>query len=92
MATYSSSLRSGLPRVEGGDPWPPDGTIGEPLEEGASWLPETAETEELDEGSPAEAAESDVTDAEESTGTEASADAESADDRHRCCCRGRSRC
>lgn len=52
MATYSSSLRSGLPRVEGGDPWPPEGTIGEPLEEGASWLPETSDTEELDEGSP----------------------------------------
>lgn len=76
MATYSSSLRSGLPRVEGGDPWPPEGTIGEPFEEGASWLPETAETEELDEGSPVEAAESDVTDAEESTGTVASAEAE----------------
>ena len=65
MATYSGSLRSGLPRVEGGDPWPPEGVIGEPLEEGASWLPETAETEELDEGSPAEAVESDVTEAEE---------------------------
>ena len=76
MATYSSSLRSGLPRVEGGDPWPPEGTIGEPLEEGASWLPETSDTEELDEGSPAEAAESDVTEAEESTGTEASGEAE----------------
>ncbi|GAA3846196.1 MULTISPECIES: cytochrome b/b6 domain-containing protein [Brevibacterium] len=76
MATYSSSLRSGLPRVEGGDPWPPEGTIGEPLEEGASWLPETSDTEELDEGSPAEAAESDVTEAEESTETVASADAE----------------
>src|SRR5699024_212621 len=44
MATYSGSLRSGLPRVEGGDSWPPAGTIGEALEEGASPLAEELET------------------------------------------------
>jgi thiosulfate reductase cytochrome b subunit len=78
MATYSSSLRSGLPRVEGGDPWPPEGTIGEPLEEGATFVAEAADTEELDEGSPAEAAETDVTDAEESTPTVEDSDVEEA--------------
>ncbi|WP_092104877.1 cytochrome b/b6 domain-containing protein [Brevibacterium sandarakinum] len=36
MATYSSSLRSGLPREPGGEPWPPEGTIGEPIEPGTS--------------------------------------------------------
>src|SRR5699024_8029903 len=66
MATYSGSLRSGLPRVEGGDPWPPAGTIGEALEEGASPL-----AEELETGSSAEAV------AEEPS--EAVADAEAAD-------------
>src|SRR5699024_1892242 len=66
MATYSGSLRSGLPRVEGGDPWPPAGTIGEALDEGASPL-----AEELETGSSAE-----VVDEEP---TEAVADAEASD-------------
>jgi thiosulfate reductase cytochrome b subunit len=66
MATYSGSLRSGLPRVEGGDPWPPAGTIGEALEEGASPL-----AEELETGSSAEVV------AEEPS--EAVADAEASD-------------
>src|SRR5699024_8980788 len=64
--TYSGSLRSGLPRVEGGDPWPPAGTIGEALDEGASPL-----AEELETGSSAE-----VVDEEP---TEAVADAEASD-------------
>src|SRR5699024_7499783 len=66
MATYSGSLRSGLPRVEGGDPWPPAGTIGEPLEEA-----ESAPAEELETGCSAEVV------AEEPS--EAVADAEASD-------------
>src|SRR5699024_9123305 len=58
MATYSGSLRSGLPRVEGGDPWPPAGTIGEALDAGASPL-----AEELETGSSAEVVDEEPTEA-----------------------------
>ena len=39
MATFSNTLRSGLPRVSGGDPWPPEGTVGQAVEwESREWV------------------------------------------------------
>ena len=32
MSTFSTTLRAGLPRVSGGDPWPPEGTVGQAVE------------------------------------------------------------
>ncbi|SMX80728.1 cytochrome b/b6 domain-containing protein [Brevibacterium antiquum] len=61
MATYSSSLRSGLPRVPGGEPWPPEGIIGEPLEPGASVVPEES-FEPEGSAAPDESSESESTD------------------------------
>ncbi|WP_193095573.1 cytochrome b/b6 domain-containing protein [Brevibacterium sp. FME17] len=67
MATYSSSLRSGLPRVPGGEPWPPEGVIGEPVEPGASAAAEESfEPESADAGAEVD----DSVDADESAAAE----------------------
>ncbi|MGW9005023.1 cytochrome b/b6 domain-containing protein [Brevibacterium casei] len=39
MSTFSTTLRAGLPRVSGGDPWPPEGTVGQAVEwESREWV------------------------------------------------------
>lgn len=72
MATYSSSLRSGLPRVEGGDPWPPEGTIGEPVEPGATFEAEEPDENVAEVDDPTDATVEDSAEVEsEDTGAEA---------------------
>ncbi|MBE8147173.1 hypothetical protein IOD13_17600 [Brevibacterium casei] len=39
MSTFSTTPRAGLPRVSGGDPWPPEGTVGQAVEwESREWV------------------------------------------------------